>query len=147
MKWSFVIDISDLKADRQVRQAIEHKAEEVSLVIKPPEQPSVFHVSVTFFQSRDRWLASNPQIPREDIGRDLDNLVKAVFDGLGPIVGWRQRYERDEVGKWQPVPGEHRGVRDAQIVEVVAKKVNSGASQEFLSVEVESVGTQWNQRW
>jgi len=85
--------------------------------------------------------AGNPQIPREDIGRDLDNLVKAAFDGLGPIVRWRQRYERDEVGKWHPVSGEHRGVRDAQIVEVVAKKVNSGSSQEFLSVEVENLGT------
>lgn len=141
MKWSFVIDVTHLKTDRQVRQTIERKAKEVSLVIKPPEQPSVFRVSVTFFQSRDRWLAGNPQIPREDIGRDLDNLVKAVFDGLGPIVGWRQRYERDEVGTWQPVAGEHRGVRDAQIVEVVAKKVNSASSQEFLSVEVESLGS------
>ena len=89
----------------------------------------------------DMRYAGNPQIPREDIGRDLDNLVKAAFDGLGPIVRWRQRYERDEVGKWHPVSGEHRGVRDAQIVEVVAKKVNSGSSQEFLSVEVENLGT------
>jgi hypothetical protein len=137
MKWAFVIDVTDIKSDSKVRQAVQRKAEEASAALSLPDQPSTFRASVTFYQSRDRWLRENPAIPREDIGRDLDNLIKAVFDGLGPIVGWRQRYERDVVGKWQSVPGEHRGVSDACIVEVTAKKLNSGSDQEFLSVEIE----------
>ena len=141
MKWAFIIDITQTKSNSEVRQAVQQKAEEASKVIRPPDQPSVFRASISFYQSRERWLMENPRVSREDIGRDLDNLIKAVFDGLGPIVGWRQRYERNEVGKWHPVPGEHRGVRDAQIVEVVAKKLNSGANQEFLSVEIECIGS------
>ena len=140
MKWAFIIDITQAKTDKAVRTAVERKAEEAATAIIPPDQPSVFRASVTFYQSRDRWSRENPRIPREDIGRDLDNLIKAVFDGLGSIVGWRQRYEPNQKGKWQPIPGAHRGVRDAQIVEVVAKKLNSGSKQEFLSVEIERIG-------
>lgn len=139
MKWAFVIDVTDIKSDRRVRHAVQQRAEEASPASTPPNEPSAFRASVTFYQSRDRWLKENPSVPREDIGRDLDNLIKAVLDGLGPIIGWRQKYERDETGKWQYVLAEHRGVRDARIVEVAAKKLNSGSTQEFLSVEVESV--------
>lgn len=138
MKWAFVIDVTGIKSDSKVRQAVQHKAEEASAALVPPDQPSTFRALVTFYQSRDRWLRQNPAIPREDIGRDLDNLIKAVFDGLGPIVGWRQRYEQDNLGKWQPLHGQYRGVRDAGIVEVMAKKLNSGSDQEFLSVEIET---------
>ena len=61
-------------------------------------------------------------------GGNLDNLLKRVFDGLGPIIGYR----KDWTGK-----KEHSGVLDANIVGVHAKKVNSGSDKEFLGVEVE----------
>jgi len=139
MKWAFIIDITQTKRDRDVRDLVQQKAEEAAKTISPPDKPSIFRALITFYQSRERWLKGSPSVPREDVGRDLDNLIKAVFDGLGPIVGWRQRYEQDHAGKWQAVPGQHRGVRDAQIVEVAAKKLNSGTNQEFLSVEIERI--------
>jgi len=140
-KWAFILDITGAEADTKVREAVQQRAEEVVKPIQAPDKPLVFRASITFYQASKRWRSDNAMIPREDIGRDLDNLIKAVFDGLGPIIGWRQKFEKDTTGKWRPVPGEHRGARDSQIVEVVAKKVNSGSEQEYLSVEIEAVSS------
>jgi Holliday junction resolvase RusA-like endonuclease len=140
-KWAFILDITGAKADTKVREAVQQRAEEVVKSIQASDKPSVFRASIAFYQASNRWLNDNPMIPREDRGRDLDNLIKAVFDGLGPIIGWRQKHKRDAMGTPRPVHGEHRGVRDAQIVEVVAKKVNSGSKQEFLSIEIEATNS------
>ena len=96
MKWSFIVDITNIK-DEEISKIVEEKAKEVALTIGKPEEPSIFRVLITFYQKRDRWQSNNPQIPREDIGRDLDNLIKPVFDGLGPIIGYRKRWENGRV--------------------------------------------------
>ena len=94
----------------------------------------MFRLKVTFCQSKGRWRKDNPLIPREDIGRDLDNLLQAVFDGLGPIIGYRTKWKE---GK----PIGERYARDSSIVEVFACKVNSGSTKEYLYVEVEEIST------
>jgi len=139
MKWSFIVDITNIK-DEEISKIVEEKAKEVALTIGKPEEPSIFRVLITFYQKRDRWQSNNPQIPREDIGRDLDNLIKPVFDGLGPIIGYRKKWEKDKTtGKWKVVG--ISGSLDSRIVEVTAKKVNSGSDKEFLSIEVENTIT------
>ena len=74
----------------------------------------MYRVKVVFHLGEHRWLKDfNYSIPREDWGLDLDNLLKLVFDGLGPIIGYR----KDWTGK-----KEHAGARDSSIIEVHAKK-------------------------
>jgi Holliday junction resolvase RusA-like endonuclease len=68
-------------------------------------------VTTTFYHKKSSWL--QPEKPKQDIGMDLDNLLKQLFDGLGPIIGYR----KDRTGKIK-----HGGVRDYSIVEVHAKK-------------------------
>jgi len=136
VKWSFILDITDVK-DEDIKRLVEEKAEEVVSSLGRAEEDSVFRVIITFYQRRDRWLSSKPQIPREDWGRDLDNLISPVFDGLGPIIGYRAKWKKTKEGKWVKVG---RGsARDSRIVEVIAKKVNSGSDREFLCVEVETL--------
>ena len=135
MKWSFVIEITDV-SDNELSEKVKEKAEESADVIGSP-QASIFKVGITFFQRKDRWQKENPQIPREDIGRDLDNLVKPVFDALGPIIGYRTKWKREDTGKSVEV-GKGTAA-DSRIVELTAKKVNSGSDREFLSIEVENV--------
>jgi len=136
MKWSFIIDITDI-SDKEISKKVEVKAKESASVIGESQDSSTFKVSITFFQGKERWQSDNPQIPREDIGRDLDNLIKPVFDALGPIIGYRKKWEREENGKWVEI-GKGTAA-DSKIVEVMAKKVNSGSTEEFLSIEVENL--------
>jgi len=130
-RWSFILNITGLK-DSQVKERVEEAARSAINTIGKPRPNAVFRLRVTFCQSKERWRKDNPLIPREDIGRDLDNLLKAVFDGLGPIIGYRMKWER---GK----PKGTRSARDSSIVEVLAHKVNSGSSEEYLYVEVEEI--------
>ncbi|MDI6814973.1 MAG: hypothetical protein QMC90_02670 [Dehalococcoidales bacterium] len=137
MKWSFIVNITTVK-DADIGQIVEDKASEVVSAVGKSDELSAFRVLMTFYQKRDRWLVSSPEIPREDKGRDLDNLVKPVLDGLGPIIGSRIKWEKDEAtGKFKPA-GKGTST-DARITEIVAKKVNSGSNEEFLSIEVESI--------
>ncbi len=57
-------------------------------------------------------------------------LDEPVFDGLGTIIGYINKYNKD--GKIIGVPG----VLDSKIIEVYAKKLNSGSDEEYLSVEI-----------
>lgn len=125
-KWAYIVEVSDWK---HLKTIVEEKAESVIRELgKPPSENVLYKVTTTFYQKKSRWL--QPEKPKQDIGTDLDNLLKQVFDGLGPIIGYR----KDWTGKRK-----HGGVRDASIVEVHAKKVNSGSEKEFLGVEIEIV--------
>jgi Holliday junction resolvase RusA-like endonuclease len=137
MQWSFIIDITDV-SDKEIYGKVEEKAKESILVIGKPKALSAFKVDITFFQAKDRWQKDNPQIPREDIGRDLDNLIKPVFDGLGPIIGYRKKWGKEDVsGKL--VEAGKRTAADSKIIELSAKKVNSGSKKEFLSIRIEDI--------
>ncbi len=125
-KWGFIVEVNDWN---NLKSIVEEKAKEAIKTLGIPySERAIYKVTATFYQKKDRWLKNDPSIPRQDWGIDLDNLLKQVFDGLGPIIGYR----KDWTGK-----KEHSGVLDSNIIEVYAKKVNSGSDREFLSVEVE----------
>ncbi|MFQ6073466.1 MAG: hypothetical protein ACE5KT_12315 [Methanosarcinales archaeon] len=121
-KWSFIVEVSDFN---KLKSIVEDKSKEVVEALgRPDSEKALYKVITTFFQKKERWLL--PEVPRQDIGIDLDNLLKQVFDGLGPIIGYRHDYT-----------GKKPGVLDSNIIEVYAKKVNSGSDKEFLGIEVE----------
>lgn len=135
MKWSFIIEIADV-SNREISKNVEEKAKESVSVIGKSKPSATFRVSITFFQRKDRWQRGKPSIPREDIGRDLDNLVKPVFDALGPIIGYRKKWEKRDTGIVEIGKGT---AADSKIIELTARKVNSGSVKEFLSIEVEEI--------
>jgi len=125
-RWSFVIEVKDWN---KIKSEVETKAKEaVSSLGSPNSERAVYKVTAIFYQKKDRWLKDDPLIPRQDWGIDLDNVLKQIFDGLGPIIGYRKAWTGDK---------KYSGVYDANIVEVYAKKLNSGSDKEFLSIEVE----------
>lgn len=125
-KWSFIVEVSDWD---NIKDLVEKEAENaVKGLGKSGPKNALYKVTVIFYQKKGRW--KQPEMPRQDWGTDLDNLLQKVFDGLGPIIGYRESFQDDK---------EHSGVLDASIVEVSAKKVNSGSDKEFLSVEVELI--------
>jgi len=135
MKWSFIIDITNVP-DKEISKRVEEKAKESASVIGGSQALSTFKVSITFFQKKGRWQKEKRQIPREDRG-DLDNLIKPVFDALGPIIGYRKKWGRQVNDNW--VETGRGPAADSKIIELTAKKVNSGSDKEFLSIEVENV--------
>jgi hypothetical protein len=125
-KYSFVVEVSNWHS---LKSLVEEKAKEaIGTLGTPGSEKAIYKVTTTFFQKRDRWLKNDPSIPRQDWGIDLDNLLKPVFDGLGPIIGYRKDWTGEK---------EHSGVLDSNIVEVYAKKANSGSDREFLGIEIE----------
>ncbi len=125
-KWGFIIEVSEWS---KIKSIVETKAEEVAKELgRPASEEALYKVTAIFYQSKRRWL--KPETPRQDQGIDLDNLLKNVFDGLGPIIGYRKAWQGDRP---------HSGVLDSSIVEVYAKKINSGSDKEFLGVEVELI--------
>lgn len=113
----------------RIKSNVEEKANEaIKLQGAPESQKATWKVIVTFFQRKDRWLKNDPSVPRQDWGIDLDNLLKDVFDGLGPIIGYRKDFTGAR---------EHSGVWDSNIVEVYAKKVNNSSDKDMLGIEVE----------
>ena len=126
-KWSFIVEITDWN---KLKTTVEEEADRVVENMGKPDSEkalySIYKVTATFYQKKARWL--QPEIPREDWGIDLDNFLKPVFDGLGPIIGYKKSFT-----------GKKPGVKDSSIVEVSAKKLNSGSDKEFLGIEVELV--------
>ncbi|MHA1250200.1 MAG: hypothetical protein ACTSRP_09455 [Candidatus Helarchaeota archaeon] len=138
MKWSFIIELGkDSKLNKSLTLKIEEKAKEVVNAIGAPKK-KLFKIEIIFFQRKSRWKLEDPQIPREDISIDLDNLLKYIFDGLDPIIGYRIKYDYSVK---PPIPklGENAGVTDSRIIDVHAKKVNSGCENEYLSIEIEEI--------
>lgn len=131
MRWGFIVDITGSKGN-QITQKVLLKATGVASSL-----PSVggssntlsYKASIIFFQSSDRWLKGEPETPREDRG-DLDNMIKLVIDGLGPIIGYRWDW-KNNCNSDKP--------SDSKILELFAKKVNSGSLSEMVSVEVETL--------
>ena len=113
-----------------VTKQVLKKAREVGTL-----ESDIFRVEITFYQAKSRYLVDKPEIPREDRG-DLDNMVKQVFDGLGPIIGFRKKWIKRK-GEWYGEDSDKP--RDSAIIELVAKKVNSGSEKEFVGVVVETL--------
>lgn len=123
-KWSFIVEVTDWN---KLKTIVEKEADGVVKEMGGPDsEKALYKVAATFYQKKDRWL--QPETPRQDWGIDLDNLLKPVFDGLGPIIGYKKAFK-----------GQKPGVLDSSIVEVYAKKLNSGSDKEFLGIEVELV--------
>lgn len=133
-KWSFVVEIDEWS---KTRDLVEEKAKEVVGTIGVPDsERATYKLIVTSYQAKKRWFNDDPSIPRQDWGLDLDNILKPVFDGLGPIIGYRVDWPRNK---------KHPGVLDASIVEVYAKKMNSGSDKEFIGIEIELLHYQNNE--
>jgi len=125
-RYSLMVEVKDWN---DVKSIVEQKAKEaIGTLGTSGSDKAIYKVTATFYQKKDRWLKNDPSIPRQDWGIDLDNLLKPVFDGLGPIVGYRKDWTGEK---------EHSGVLDSNIVEVHAKKANSGSDREFLGIEIE----------
>ncbi len=123
-KWSFIVEVTDWN---KLKTIVEKEADGVVRELgQPDSEKALYKVTATFYQKKDRWL--RPETPRQDWGIDLDNLLKPVFDGLGPIIGYKKAFK-----------GQKPGVLDSSIVEVSAKKLNSGSDKEFLGIEVELI--------
>ena len=81
----------EVKDWSDVKTIVEDKAKEaIGNLGSPGSDKAIYKVAVIFFQKKDRWLRNDPSIPRQDCGIDLDNLLKPVFDGLGPIIGYKR---------------------------------------------------------
>jgi len=134
MRKGFIVDISDCRIGNEITKVVLKKSYEVANQLPDPNKAKgdrTYKVSITFYQSKDRWRPYDKTIPREDRG-DLDNLTKMIFDGLGPIIGFRKQWDTGE-----PVNSERR--MDSRILELTAKKVNSGSDKEMVSVEIETL--------
>ena len=97
----------------------------------------LFRVSMVCRLASRRYLQSNPQLPREDRGWDLDNIIKAAIDGLGPILGHRKKWEPLGKGRYREIG--RRSAADAKVVEIMAKKLNSGTDADALEIDVEAI--------
>lgn len=139
MRVGFVLNVTDY-SDGQIKNAVELEAEKIKKHINYVKNPEeyLFGVKVTSYQKKDRWKKDVPHIPREDIGKDLDNVLKPIFDGLGPLIGYRTKWDKVEDGYAEAGTA---GSADSKIVDVSAKKVNSGTENEYLSIELEIINT------
>jgi len=134
MRRGFIVPLTkeddNEKSGDGITERVLVKAEEAGRL-----ESDIYRVEITFFQAQSRYLANDRNIPREDRG-DLDNLIKKVFDGLGPIIGYRKKWTNvDSKG----VPEDSNKPRDSAIVELIAKKVNSGSESEFVGVVIETL--------
>lgn len=143
MRWSFTIplDLSNLE------KAVEEEAKRVAKTVGIPDlkkkamesvrkrkiqkMEKIFKVEIYLTLSKKRYRGS-PPIPREDIGLDLDNVAKRVLDGLGPIIGYRQKWKGEK---------EPRKARDASVVELVVKKICVPHGKETVDIRVEELQT------
>ena len=137
MRWGFIVDITNYTGSQITKKVLNNANQaltSIHLVDADDKTPS-YKASIIFFQSSDRWLKEDPGTPREDRG-DLDNLIKLVFDGLGPIIGFRKSWKKVD-NKW--VSKNSKKPADSRILELYAKKINSGSSSEMVSVEIETL--------
>jgi Holliday junction resolvase RusA-like endonuclease len=123
------------------RKAIESWANATAKDKLDPKK-QVFKVSLVFYLSKQRWRLNDGSIPREDNGMDVDNLAKPILDGLGPIIGYRNKYTKDtDTGKWKLIGTGPSS--DSKIVELHVKKLNSGSKdKEEVKIEIELIDKQ-----
>lgn len=134
MRSGFITDITGLKGS-QITKAIKQIAIKSNRL-----DANVFKVVLTFYQAKSRyrkWVDDDipREIPREDRG-DLDNLIKLVIDGIGYIIGYRQKWEKIN-DNW--VSSDSDKPLDSKIIEIVAKKVNSGSEKEYVGIIIEEL--------
>lgn len=137
MRWGFIVDITDCTGSQITKKVLDNAKEAITSI--PPvdldDRIPSYKASIIFFQSSDRWLKEDPGTPREDRG-DLDNLIKLVIDGLGPIIGFRKSWKKVN-NKW--VSKNSNKPADSRILNLYAKKINSGSISEMVSVEIETL--------
>lgn len=119
-KWEFIVYPKEKNIDihEELKRLIEKEAVEAVKVKKPPSE-ATYKVNIVFYQNPWRY-EGKLQLPLKQSG-DLDNILRFVFAGLGPIIGYHQ----------------DGSAKDELIVEVLAKKYKSNA--EFITIEVETV--------
>jgi len=132
MRWGFIVDITSVKGS--ITSVVRKKAQEAASTLNNDEN-ALFRVEITFYQSKNRYLKDDQEKPREDRG-DIDNLVKQVFDGLGPIIGYRSSWTKVDD---KLIEKKSKKPFDSRIIELFAKKVNSGFSNELVSIEIETI--------
>ena len=137
MRWGFIVDITGCQGKEITQKVLTTAAQVASTLPSAGSKGSTpsFKASIIFFQSSERWLKEDTKTPREDRG-DLDNMIKHVFDGLGPIIGFRTSWNKVD-GEWVGSPSTKPA--DSRILELFAKKVNSGSLSEMVSVEIETL--------
>jgi len=129
MRSGFITDITGLK-EKSITEAIKVKAG-----VSKKLDAKLFKVTLTFYQAKSRYKTIDQDIPRGDRG-DLDNLIKLVIDGIGHIIGYRQ--------SWEKINGKLVGSKsdnplDSKIIEIVAKKINSGSEKEYVGIIIEGL--------
>ena len=129
MRSGFITDITGLSGS-SITKAIKQKAIKSNKL-----DANLFKVVLTFYQAKSRYRNIDQDIPREDRG-DLDNLIKLVIDGIGHIIGHRQKWEKIN-DKW--VGSKSDKPLDSKIIEIVAKKINSGSEQEYVGIIIEGL--------
>lgn len=129
MRSGFITETTGLKGN-SITTAVMKKASQAMKI-----NAEIFKVDLTFYQAKSRYLRNEQDIPREDRG-DLDNLIKVVIDGIGPIIGYRKKW--DKVNDKESSSNSDKPL-DSRIVEIVAKKVNSGSEQEYVGVIIEGI--------
>ena len=129
MRSGFITDITGLSGS-SITKAIKQKA------IKSKKlDANLFKVVLTFYQEKSRYKNIDQDIPRGDRG-DLDNLIKLVIDGIGYIIGYRQSWEKIN-DNW--VGSDSDEPMDSKIIEIVAKKINSGSEKEYVGIIIEGL--------
>ena len=129
MRSGFITDITGLSGS-SITKAIKEKASESKKL-----DAALFKVVLTFYQAKLRYRNIDQDIPREDRG-DLDNLIKLVIDGIGYIIGYRQNWEKIN-DKW--VGSDSDKPMDSKIIEIVARKINSGSEKEYVGIIIEGL--------
>ncbi len=137
MKYKFTVPFPT-KVD-ELKDLVENEAKKVvqkmhgksfkRTIIDDLDKRAVYKVTVVFHIDERGWLKDfDRPIPRED-RFDLDNLLKHVFDGLGPIIGFRKDWTGEK---------EHAGAWDSSIIEVYARKIKT-EGQRFVEIEIEQL--------
>jgi len=92
VKWGFIVDITNTKGSNDITNQVYSQAIKAASTL-PSKPDDLYRAYITFYQSTDRYLVDDQEKPREDRG-DIDNFIKQVFDGLGPIIGFRRQWKK-----------------------------------------------------
>ena len=144
MGWSFTVPLQNGRLRKNdveqeaVRVAefsgIDRKKEVLQAIANGKQyQPKrVFSVKVRFNLSQEkRYLfdsSGKRVIPRADWGWDLDNAIKPVLNGLGPIIGYRRDWKNQKPGS----------SRDSSVVKLIVEKKPT-RTPETVEITVEEV--------
>lgn len=124
MVWIF--EITTEKYISEIKEKVEEAAKEAAKG-KDKATKCVFEIEIRFYRKPKGYHKDG--VPKAD-DVDLDNVVKSVIDGLGPIIGYRRDWKNNR----------EKGAKDTHIVEIHAKKIQNIANQsDKVWVRVESL--------